>query len=106
MDAGADLVIGGHPHKLQPKETYKGVDILYSLGNFCYGASLRPENACVLYRLTLTVEDGVLTAKEGTLIPCYVYTGSRNNFQPMVMADSPEKQAVLDFMNGRRKSPI
>ena len=106
VDAGADLVIGGHPHKLQPKETYKGVDILYSLGNFCYGASLRPENACVLYRLTLTVEDGVLTAKEGTLIPCYVYTGSRNNFQPMVMADSPEKQAVLDFMNGRRKSPI
>lgn len=106
VDAGADLVIGGHPHKLQPKETYKGVDIIYSLGNFCYGASARPENACALYRLELTVENGALTAKEGTLIPCYVYTGKRNNFQPMVMADSPEKQAVLDFMNGLRKSPV
>lgn len=106
VDAGADLVIGGHPHRLQPKETYNGVDIIYSLGNFCYGASIRPENACALYRLELTVESGTLTAKEGTLIPCYVYTGTRNNFQPMVMADSPEKQAVLDFMNGFRRSPV
>ena len=52
------------------------------------------------------MEDGKLTAKEGTIIPCYVYTGTRNNFQPTVMADSPEKQAVLDFMNGLRKSPL
>lgn len=106
VEAGADLVIGGHPHKLQPKETYKGVDIIYSLGNFCYGGSVRPENACALYQLELTVENGALTAKEGTIIPCYVYTGTRNNFQPVVMADSPEKQAVLDFMKGLRSSPL
>lgn len=106
VDAGADLVIGGHPHKLQPKETYNGVDIIYSLGNFCYGASIRPENACALYQLKLTVEEGKLTAKEGSIIPCYVYTGQRNNFRPEVMADSPEKQAVLDFMSGLRKSPV
>lgn len=106
VDAGADLVIGGHPHKLQPKETYNGVDIVYALGNFCYGGSVRPENACALYRLELTVEEGKLTAKEGTIIPCYVYTGTRNNFQPVVMADSPEKQAVLDFMKGLRSSPL
>lgn len=106
VDAGADLVVGSHAHVLQPKETYHGVDILYSLGNFCYGGSARPENATALYQLKLTVEDGKLTAKEGTIIPCYVYTGARNNFQPMIMADSPEKQAVLDFMNGLRKSPV
>lgn len=106
VDAGADLVVGSHAHVLQPKETYHGVDILYSLGNFCYGGSARPENATALYQLRLTVEDGKLTAKEGTIIPCYVYTGTRNNFQPTVMADSPEKQAVLDFMNGLRKSPL
>lgn len=106
VDAGADLVVGSHAHVLQPKETYRGVDILYSLGNFCYGGSARPENATALYQLKLTVEDGKLTAKEGTIIPCYVYTGARNNFQPVIMADSPEKQAVLDFMNGLRKSPV
>lgn len=106
VDAGADLVVGSHPHCLQPREVYNGVDIVYSLGNFCYGGSSQPENATVIYQLKLTVENGQLTAKTGELIPCYVFTGQRNNFRPEIMADSPAKQAILDFMEGRRNSPI
>jgi len=34
IDAGADLVIGAHPHVVQENEVYKGVKIYYSLGNF------------------------------------------------------------------------
>jgi poly-gamma-glutamate synthesis protein (capsule biosynthesis protein) len=33
VDAGADVVIGHHPHVLQGSELYKGKPILYSLGN-------------------------------------------------------------------------
>lgn len=33
IDQGADLVIGAHPHVLQPGELYKGKPIVYSLGN-------------------------------------------------------------------------
>jgi len=36
IDAGADLVIGSHPHVLQGFETYKGKWIAYSLGNFIF----------------------------------------------------------------------
>lgn len=36
IDAGADLVVGSHPHILQSIEFYKGRLILYSLGNFVY----------------------------------------------------------------------
>jgi poly-gamma-glutamate synthesis protein (capsule biosynthesis protein) len=36
IDAGADLIIGGHPHVLQGFETYKGKWIAYSLGNFIF----------------------------------------------------------------------
>ncbi len=36
IDAGADLVIGHHPHVLQSFEVYKGRYILYSLGNFVF----------------------------------------------------------------------
>lgn len=36
VDAGADLVIGHHPHALQPVEIYKDKAILYSLGNFVF----------------------------------------------------------------------
>lgn len=36
IDAGADLVIGSHPHILNPKIRYKGKDIYFSLGNFLF----------------------------------------------------------------------
>lgn len=36
VDAGADLVIGHHPHVVQGIEIYDGVPILYSLGNFIF----------------------------------------------------------------------
>lgn len=38
IDAGADLVIGAHPHVLQGFEVYKGKWIAYSLGNFIFSA--------------------------------------------------------------------
>lgn len=36
VDSGASAVIGTHPHVLQGKETYKGVPIYYSIGNFVF----------------------------------------------------------------------
>lgn len=36
VDAGADLVIGTHPHIVQPLEIYRGKPIFYSLGNFVF----------------------------------------------------------------------
>jgi len=42
IDAGADLVIGGHPHVLQGIEPYKGKWIAYSTGNFIFTRSTTP----------------------------------------------------------------
>ncbi len=36
IDAGADLVLGGHPHVLQAIEFYKGAPIVYSMGNLIF----------------------------------------------------------------------
>lgn len=36
IDAGADAVVGGHPHVIQDVETYQGKPIIYSLGNFLF----------------------------------------------------------------------
>jgi len=38
VDSGASLVVGHHPHVAQPIEVYRGVPILYSLGNFSFGS--------------------------------------------------------------------
>ena len=40
IDAGADLIIGHHPHVIQPYEKYKHGHIIYSLGNFCFDSIL------------------------------------------------------------------
>lgn len=36
IDAGADMILGGHPHVVEPLEIYKGKLIAYSLGNFVF----------------------------------------------------------------------
>lgn len=36
IEAGADVIFGGHSHRLQPLEMYRGRPIFYSLGNFVW----------------------------------------------------------------------
>jgi poly-gamma-glutamate synthesis protein (capsule biosynthesis protein) len=43
IDAGADLIIGHHPHVIQDYAKYKGKLIFYSLGNFMFDQSFSPE---------------------------------------------------------------
>lgn len=39
IDYGADIIVGHHPHRLQPIEKYNGKYIFYSLSNFCFGGN-------------------------------------------------------------------
>ncbi len=99
IDCGADLVVGGHPHALQPFETYKGKHIVYSLGNFCYGGSSRPENRTIIYQEVFSFnENHKLINQKENIIPFYVYTGNVNNYQPAPILDSATKGQVLSFM--------
>ena len=69
IDAGADLVIGSHPHVLQGIEYYKGKPIFYSLGNFVFGQSIDK-----------TVAVKVQVSSDGTasyeLLPVYAAGGT------------------------------
>jgi len=44
IDHGASVVIGHHPHVVQPIEFYKGKPIFYSLGNFIFGSYTKKAN--------------------------------------------------------------
>ncbi|WP_233584849.1 CapA family protein [Aquabacterium soli] len=44
IDAGADAVIGAHPHVVQDTETYRGKPIVYSLGNFVFDGFSHVDN--------------------------------------------------------------
>jgi len=53
IDAGADLILGHHPHVLQGIETYKEGLILYSLGNFIFDQFGEDENETVVARFSI-----------------------------------------------------
>ena len=54
IDAGADAVIGGHPHQLQDTDQYKGKPIFYSLGNFVFeGFPDKVNNVAWVVRLSI-----------------------------------------------------
>ncbi|MFQ9514254.1 MAG: CapA family protein [Eubacterium sp.] len=107
IDSGADLVIGDHPHVLQPMETYNGKTIIYSMGNFIFGGNRHPENRTIIYQHTLTISNNnSLKNETGSIIPCYVYTGDINNWQPAVIKNKKIKKKVLDFMSGKTDSPL
>lgn len=55
IDDGADIVIGAHPHRVQPIEKYNGKYIFYSLGNFIFDQSFSPD---VMQGLTLKITIG------------------------------------------------
>jgi len=71
VDAGADLVVGHHPHVLQGFEVYRGSLIAYSLGNFIfpYTVEATKESCILLANLT----DGRLQSVR--ILPVYTHGG-------------------------------
>jgi len=95
IEAGADAVIGHHPHVLQGVEIYRGVPILYSVGNFVF--DLRPSffgpwtDASVVARLFL--EQGRSVGVE--LVPIWI--GTDGNPRPL-SHDDPNCLRILEAL--------
>ena len=101
IDAGADLVIGHHPHVLQGIEEYNGKIICYSLGNFCFGGNRNPaEKNTIVYQQTFTFADGILQPEiNAGIVPSRVSGHSGyNDFQPMV-ATGEQGESIINKMN-------
>ncbi|AKF92796.1 CapA family protein [Brevibacillus laterosporus] len=72
VSAGADLIVGGHPHVLQGFEQLDGKWIAYSMGNFIFTRATQPKTwETMLLQATLTKE-GV---KELKMIPYHAELG-------------------------------
>jgi poly-gamma-glutamate capsule biosynthesis protein CapA/YwtB (metallophosphatase superfamily) len=51
IDGGADMVLGNHPHVTQGIEVYKGKLIVYSMGNFVFDQTYRPNREALMVHL-------------------------------------------------------
>lgn len=105
IDEGADLVCGHHPHVLQGIETYKGKNIVYSLGNFCFGGNSSPSDMdTMIYQQTFTItSEGVQADNVTNVIPCSISSAAYegyNNYQP-TPAEGDEAVRILAKINER-----
>lgn len=101
IDWGADLVIGHHPHVLQGVEEYQGKFILYSLGNFCFGANRNPKDKdCMIFQQTFTFLDGVKQEdRQIRAIPCSISSAAGKNDYKPTPAQGEEAGRILDRIN-------
>lgn len=82
IDAGADTVIGAHPHVIQPVEIYQNKAIFYSLGNFIFDQTFS-QNTQQGLAVNITLQDNSATY---TLIPL-----ESRNLTPFIAGDNSRK---------------
>lgn len=92
-EAGADLIIGAHPHCLQPVAYVGGVPVVYSLGNFWFNSK--------------TVDTALLQVripKEGEL-SVRVLPAKQSDCRTLLL-DGEEKQRVIAYINSISESAV
>ena len=108
IDAGADIVVGNHPHVLQDMESYNGGIIFYSLGNFSFGGNDHPKDydSAVIQQQIIRQGDEIRLG-ELTVIPISISSVSdRNNYQPIPYpADADGYSRVLEKLQGTYSGP-
>lgn len=91
IDAGADLIVGHHPHWVQTTEIYKGKPILYSLGNLIFDQmwSLETREGALA---RIIFKDKIIDRIE--IIPVSI----RDYGQASIIADPLQQKKILDRM--------
>lgn len=101
--AGADAVIGAHPHVVQGIEKYMGRYIVYSLGNFAFGGNTRSRHPETL--ILRLMRYGAGRPLSATVIPCLTTSSGSviNNYQPTT-AHGAQAQQIIDEIRVRSRS--
>jgi len=105
VDAGADLVLGHHPHVLQGIEHYRGKRIVYSLGNFVFGGDSKPDDLdSIIYQARFASRDGRIVQTEERIVAVSISSSSgRNDYRPKILRGA-ERQRVLDKLERRSRA--
>ena len=98
IDAGADLVIGHHSHRMNPIEEYNGKYICYSLGNFSFAGNTRPDDMDTYIfqqRFRVYPDSGEVVNDGFRIIPCSISSQEKvNDFKP-TPAEPDHSSAII-----------
>jgi len=105
VDAGADLVIGHHSHRINPIEYYNGKYICYSLANFSFAGNNKPDDmATFIFQGRMRVKDGQATSDSFKIIPCRISSRTDyNDFAPTPYTKETNIEAVVKTLKANSK---
>ena len=90
IDSGADLILGHHPHVLQPIEKYKGKYIVYSMGNFVFGCNTSLKDSA-LFEFNYSKDKIELD----NIVPININQNLEFRVQPY---EGKKKEEIIDFL--------
>lgn len=98
IDAGADLVLGHHSHRMNPIEQYKGKYIVYSLGNASFGGNNKPSDMLTyLFQARFRIRDGEIVDNPFRIIPCRI--SSRKDYNDFALTPLTDQNAINTILN-------
>ena len=108
VDAGADLVIGHHPHVVGGIENYKGVQIVYSLGNFCFGGNDNPyDTDAMVYQQTFVMGEDGIESVSAKIYPISVTSSkTTNNYQPILLEGDDANRVLKKIAKNSEKEAL
>ncbi len=88
FDAGADIIIGAHPHVLQGMEYIDGKPVIYSLGDFWFNGETK-------YTTFVAIDIGVDRLNSVRVFPCL-----QSNYTTTLIEEESEKLAFMQYLRG------
>ena len=103
IDAGADLVIGHHSHRINPIECYKGRYIVYSLANCSFAGNNKPSDMCTfIFQCRFRIKDGEIIDNPFRIIPCRISSRKDyNDFAITPLTEPANITTVLGILTNR-----
>lgn len=98
VEAGADLVVGDHPHELQGVRYQDGVPIFYSMGNYWFS---RREEYTMLLNVTISGDKNGVSQVEYQIVPA-----CQRDARVTWLEDPASQRAMYDYLAGLPYSNI
>lgn len=106
VDAGADLVLGHHSHRINPIEYYNGKYIVYSLANCSFAGNSKPSDMnTFIFQIRFTVNEGNIVGNAFRIIPCRISSRKNtNDFAITPLTDLSTINTVISTLNKSAKN--
>ncbi len=105
IDAGADLVLGHHSHRINPVEFYNGKYIVYSLANFSFAGNTKPSDmSSYAFQIRFNVNEGQTTVQGFRIVPFRISSKTDyNDFIPTPYTAQRDIDTVINTLLANSK---